>query len=179
MRQTFKGFLKAYCAELSGERTASLRRLVRLATGDAPRIAEPLFLLALEQEQLPYLLALSCGTRLEEEYARLETVVGRYGTALDFLESPDAPKRYKDVLAAYRASDDLLAADRRIASLMRTKTLEALKASGLSRYRLCRELNLNMGNVYAYLKGDSSKVSRVTARRIMEYAQAQVAPLRG
>ena len=40
-----------------------------------------------------------------------------------------------------------------------------------TRYGLCRDLNLNKGNVYAYLAGDDSKVSRETARRIMEYAE--------
>ena len=36
-------------------------------------------------------------------------------------------------------------------------------------YRLCRDLGFNEGNVYACLDaGDVTKVSRATARRIME-----------
>ena len=62
-------------------------------------------------------------------------------------------------------------ADRRINALMRKRTLGALEESGVTRYGLCRDLNLNKGNVYAYLAGDDSKVSRETARRIMEYAE--------
>ena len=62
-------------------------------------------------------------------------------------------------------------ADRRINALMRKRTLGALGESGVTRYGLCRDLNLNKGNVYAYLAGDDSKVSRETARRIMEYAE--------
>ena len=56
---------------------------------------------------------------------------------------------------------------------MRKKTLEALEESGETRYGLCRALHLNKGNVYAYLAGDDSKVSRKTARRIMEYAEGR------
>lgn len=63
------------------------------------------------------------------------------------------------------------AADRRVNALMRKKTLEALEESGVTRYGLCRALRLNKGNVYAYLAGDDSKVSRKTARRIMEYVE--------
>ena len=52
---------------------------------------------------------------------------------------------------------------------MRKKTLDALHANNVSIYRLCKDLGLNLG--YAYLsKGDATKVSRDTARTIMEYA---------
>ena len=55
---------------------------------------------------------------------------------------------------------------------MREKTLAALASSGRTVYSLCGELGLNRGNVYAYLNaGDVTKVSRATARRILEAAQ--------
>ena len=54
---------------------------------------------------------------------------------------------------------------------MRDKTNSALEESDLTVYRLCKDLRMNMGNVYAYLgKGDTSKVSRAAARAIMDYA---------
>ncbi|MCI8340259.1 MAG: MFS transporter [Eggerthellaceae bacterium] len=54
---------------------------------------------------------------------------------------------------------------------MRKATLDAMERRRLTAYRVCKTLGLNLGNVYAYLgKGDVSKVSRNTARRIMEYA---------
>ena len=49
MNLTFEGFLKGYCRELSGQQSLSFRKLVEWATTDAPRVAEPLFLLALAQ----------------------------------------------------------------------------------------------------------------------------------
>ncbi len=83
----------------------------------------------------------------------------------------ELPNRYANVWRAYRAVKEKPAADRRVNALMRKKTLEALEESGVTRYGLCRALRLNKGNVYAYLAGDDSKVSRKTARRIMEYAE--------
>ena len=83
----------------------------------------------------------------------------------------ELPNRYATVWRAYRAVKEKPAADRRVNALMRKKTLEALEESGVTRYGLCRALRLNKGNVYAYLAGDDSKVSRKTARRIMEYAE--------
>ena len=58
---------------------------------------------------------------------------------------------------------------------MRERTLEALRegpAEGVSAYAICRELGLNKGNFYTYLnKGDLTKVSRSTARAILQAAQ--------
>ena len=91
--------------------------------------------------------------------------------AESFAARDDIPQRYRNVYRAYRAKKDAPLADRRVSALMREKTLDALKISGMTNYRLCKDLGLNMGNVYAYLgKNDTTKVSRATARRIMEYA---------
>lgn len=172
MNRTFRGCLKAYCAELSGMRTTSLRRLCAAARERAPRVAEPLLLLAFEEGREDYLLKLAEGSRLGEEWEGAAESIRERGGVLPFLESGEAPKRYAAVLDAYRAPDDALAADRRINGLLRTRTLAALDAAGMTRYRLCKDLGLNAGNLYAYLAGDDAKVSRATARRIMEHASA-------
>lgn len=44
-------------------------------------------------------------------------------------------------------------------------------AEGNARYRMCKDLGLNPGNVYAYLAGDDAKVSKETARRMLVYAE--------
>ncbi|MGI6032758.1 MAG: hypothetical protein ACOX69_05015 [Coriobacteriales bacterium] len=174
MHRTFEGFLKAYCAELSGMRTTNLSRLCRAANADAPRVSEPLFLLALERGKVPYLLELARGTRMEPEYRKLAESAAGYGDASSFLEeTPDVPVRYRKVLEAWQAEGDSLAADRRMNSLMRPKILDSLERAGATRYRLCSELGLNRGNVYAYLAGDDSKVSHETAKRMLAWAQEQ------
>lgn len=170
MKQSFKGFLMRYCAELAGERTSSLRRLCALAGSDAPRVAEPLFLLALEQGQLGYLLKLADGTWMSETYRSLAGHAYRYRSAQRFLENEPVPVRYAAVLDAFHVRDDDRRSDRRIVGLLLSKTQSALQASGVTRYRACKDLGLNKGNFYAYLAGDTDKVSRETAQRIFDYA---------
>lgn len=174
MNLTFKGFLRGYLRELSGERTDSLHALCALSASEAPRLAEPLFLFALSQGKENYLARLSRGTWMEAEYGKLAALASGETDAEAFA-ADSAPERYRNVVRAYRARKDSALADRRVNSLMREKTISALQESKITYYRLCKDLDLNMGNVYAYLgKGDTSKVSRDTARRIMEYATQRI-----
>lgn len=171
MHLTFKGFLRNYCRELSGLETDNIRKLARSSATDAPRVAEPLFLFALEQHKLGYLLEVCTGTWMEEGFRALADTAASYPSAYAFAESSEAPERFRKVRDAYLSQRDATERDRRLNALMRKKTLAAMAEKGLTAYRLCKELDLNMGNVYAYLgKGDASKVSRETARLIMEHA---------
>lgn len=171
MNLTFEGFLKGYCRELSGQQSLSFRKLVKQATTVEPRVAEPLFLLALAQGKAEYVLGLSAGSWMEEGYRRVLSLYNQAGGLASLCVKDDLPNRYANVWRAYRGTKEKPAADRRVNALMRRRTLEALADSSLTRYGLCRDLRLNKGNVYAYLAGDDSKVSRETARRIMEYAE--------
>ena len=173
MRLTFKGFLHSYCQELAGVRTSSIKKLCAAATDAAPRTAEPLFLYAMEEGRLALLLKYSTGTWMHDDYRSLARLAGPYETdARRFAEECALPERYAAVLSAFRAHAGSVEADRRVIGLMRGKTIEALAASGTTAYRLCKDLGLNMGNVYAYLnKGDVTKVSRDTARRILAYSR--------
>ena len=175
MNLTFKGFLKSYCRELSGERTLSLRELVRMAAEDAPRLAEPVFLLATAEGKSDYLRGLAEGTWMEAEYGRAAEILEQSGKPVEeTLSQGMLPERYQSVWDAYRGKRCKPQNDRRVNGLMREKTLAALERAGMTCYRLCKELGLNKGNVYAYLhRGDDSKVSRDTARAIMAYAQKQ------
>ncbi len=110
---------------------------------------------------------------MEEEYSRILPHLDDPIGIVAFLQSEQAPERYRKVWNAYLAKRDAVVADRRVSGLMREKTLAAMKARNVTPYRLCEDLGLNKGNVYAYLnKGDLTKVSRATARKIMEYACA-------
>ena len=108
---------------------------------------------------------------MEEGYRGVLSLYAQTGSLASLCVEDKLPNRYANVWRAYRAVKEKPVADRRINALMRKRTLGALGESGVTRYGLCRDLNLNKGNVYAYLAGDDSKVSRETARRIMEYAE--------
>ncbi|MBQ9042811.1 MAG: hypothetical protein IJ111_08345 [Eggerthellaceae bacterium] len=170
MRRTLKGFLKEYCRELSGIDTSNLRRLSAAAEDNA-RLVEPLFALAAVQGKADYLARISEGRWFHDDYERLVGKLVGYDSVEALLSSDDAPARYASVLDAFRAQGDGLAADRRINGLMRPRILDALAKKGLTRYKLCKDLGLNPGNVYAYLSGDDAKVSKETARRMLSYAE--------
>lgn len=170
---TFKGFLRLYCRELTGLNTDDLRCLSRTVALDAPAAAEAVMAFAAVQGKARYLAKLSKGTWMEEEYSRILPHLDDPIGIVAFLQSEQAPERYRKVWNAYLAKRDAVVADRRVSGLMREKTLAAMKARNVTPYRLCEDLGLNKGNVYAYLnKGDLTKVSRATARKIMEYACA-------
>ena len=108
---------------------------------------------------------------MEEDYRGVLSLYDQAGGMASLCTEDKLPNRYANVWHAYRGVKEKSAADRRVNALMRKRTLEALEESGVTRYGICRALHLNKGNVYAYLAGDDSKVSRETARRIMEYAE--------
>mgnify|MGYP004630187251 FL=1 len=171
MNLTFEGFLKGYCRELSGQQSLSFRKLIDQARAAEPRVAEPLFLLALVQGKAGYVLKLSQGSWMEKDYQHVLSLFDRIGDLPALCTDEELPNRYANVWRSYRGIKEKATADRRVNALMRKRTLDALGESGMTRYGLCRDLHLNKGNVYAYLAGDDSKVSRETARRIMEYAE--------
>lgn len=173
MNLTFKGFLRQYCRELTGLKTDNLRKLAAVIATEAPHAAEALFLFAAEQDKANHLVDASSGTWAEALFRESARRLTESGSVKAFLSRDETPERFKKVRQAYEARTTQIQADRRVIALMRSRTLEALEEKGLSVYRLCADLKLNQGNIYAYLnKGDVSKVSRATARKIMDWAQA-------
>ncbi len=171
MNLTFLGFLRGYCRELTGLETDSLKKLCQAAAANQPAAAEAVMAFAAAKGKERYLLSLAKGTRLEEEYSSVVSSLSRFKKAENWIQSDHAPDRYRKIWLAYQAKKGAAETDRRVILLMRGKTLEAMKAAGLTTYRICKELDLNLGNAYAYLgKADPAKVSRSTARKIMDYA---------
>ena len=171
MNLTFKGFMRGCCRELTGLDTDNLKKLCHAVDSDAPAAAEAVMVFAALQNKAGYLLGLSRGTWMADQYQEFFDGLGLFGSVEEYLCSAKAPSRYRKVWDAFRAKKDAIQADRRVISLMRTKTLDAMDCHGLTAYAVCNNLNLNLGNIYAYLhKGDVSKVSRATARKVMQYA---------
>ncbi|MGN0078428.1 MAG: hypothetical protein ACI36V_06560 [Coriobacteriales bacterium] len=178
MNLTLKGFLRGYCRELTGLQTDSLRKLLAAVLSDAPAASEAVMAFAAAQGKGSYLARLAMGTRLEPEYRAFCQLCQASGGVEAALQSPEAPQRYRKVWDAFLAQRDAIQADRRVIALMREKTLTALEGSGRTVYGLCAELGLNRGNTYAYLNGgDITKVSRATARRILDAASRQQAAM--
>ncbi|MDR0499779.1 MAG: hypothetical protein LBG97_00825 [Coriobacteriales bacterium] len=172
-RLTFTGYLKRYCCELAGDDTQSMFKLCNLAATNSPRITEPLFLLVAMNGKVKNLLAAAKATRLEKEYTQISISFPTASHILRALEENDKqlPVRYHKVYRSYLSRANRIKTDRDVSLLMREKTLAAMREKKLSKYRIYTDLELNPGNINAFLKyGDATKVSRDTARAIMEYA---------
>ena len=168
MNLTFKGFLKKYCAELSGINTSNIRRLVNAANTNAPRVAEPLFVYAYVADKAKYLISVSENTWMHKDYIKLLKIINeKFPDIQDFLRSDIAPKRYAAVLDAYNLKDDVIKSNRRVLYKLRPKVKESLKKSGMSKYKVCKELDINPGNFYAYMNGDDSKISSEIAYAVI------------
>lgn len=179
MNLTFKGFLRNYCGELTGLDTDNLKKLLAAVNSTAPSAAEALFLFAAAQNKADYLIKTSSGSWMHEQYEKTLHDSKKFNSISDYLTSDTAPERYKKVWNAFCAKKYAAKTDRRVIALMREKTLTAMKAAGLTAYAVCKELNLNIGNVYAYLhSGDVTKVSRATARKIMQFALSSEVSIR-
>ena len=174
MKLTFRGWLLAYCQELTALKTTSVKKLASAVEGSAPHASAAVFLLAVEVGRVEELLNRASGSELLAEWKSVASMLPKSPAGAEaFARSSygDLPIRYRKVVDAYDAVSEGRVNDERAKELMAEKTLAALESAGKTRYRLCKDLKLNEGNVYAWLAGDPSKVSRATARRAWRYAE--------
>ena len=179
MRRTFKGWLLRYCQQLTGLKTTSVKKLVRLVERNAPHAAETVCLYALAVGRASDLVrhsaseSLWAGCRDVAEMLSAPAAKGEraFEEALRCAYG-NLPPRFRKVVDLYDSLDADAANDLRVKAQMAQRVLAALDRAGCTRYRLCRDLGLNEGNVYAWLAGDATKVSRATARKAWKYAES-------
>ena len=163
---TFKGFLTQYVRELSTQDTLSVYRLAKEAEHENPRLREPLTLYSLFCGHAHVLRRAAKGDWLDRE-------------VLDFMPEELMPmledehsklhENYKKVYRSYRSVASKQQTDDNTKRLLLERTRRRQAESGVSNYRLYRDLGLNPGNVNAYLKhGDVGKVSLDTARKLYQ-----------
>ena len=175
MRLTFRGWLLSYCQELTGLKTTSVKKLVSAVEESAPHASAAVFLLAVEARRVADLISRTSDPELLAEWGSVAAMLPENpmdAEAFARANYDDLPVRYRKVIDAYDAVAESHENDEHAKVLMAKRTVAALEKAGKTRYRLCRDLGLNEGNVYAWLAGDPSKVSRATARRAWRYAQS-------
>lgn len=175
MRRTFEGWLRRYCCELTGLQTTSVKKLCRAVASKTPHAAEVVFLYALDKGKGSDAVRLASEDDLQHTWSVLESASAGYeGRAEAFLRDnyEKLDKRVQGVLDAYDSIDARAANSLVVKQQMSSAVVQLLDSAGVTRYRLCKDLGLNEGNVYAWLAGDPTKVSRATARKIWEYAEA-------
>lgn len=170
---TFRGFLTQYVRQLAAEETNSLYKLAAEASSSNPRLREPLFLYAVYSQKEKVLLQ---ATKEPTLYAEYERMVSLYTadrmTELFEQASPLLPADYHKVWRSYQSRKNRGLADEHTKELMRQKVKRLQEKKGVTNYRIYTDLNLNPGNLNAWLKhGNGSKVSLKTARKTLRYVE--------
>lgn len=169
---TFRGYLTRYVRQLSKQNTLSITKLAEEATSDNPRLAEPLMLYALicgKQD------ALIKATASDLRY----TAILQNQSADSIMEhlrkhSPTLPDEFHKVWSSYQSVKNRYKADEHTKQLMRKKILRMQAAYGITNYRIYSALEINPGNLNAWLKHDlGKKVGLDTARAALHYVEAQ------
>jgi len=161
---TLKGFLRRYLKELSATSNLRLSHLVAdLLAGNA-RLAEPLFWYATMNGDDDRLQSLLRGSGWERDYFRFREA---------FRDHPHDPSvlgvRYAKLYKSYLSVRDRRESEKRLKELMRKRLLKAVQSGDITMYRLCRTLDLNEGNLFAFLKqGNLNAMSLEKARAMVE-----------
>lgn len=164
MSRSFEGFLLDYCRELTNLETSSLKKFFLAVTADSPRAGEPLLLLAFSQHRENFLMRAVEGTSWEAPYsAFLEDYKNSQLSLTDFLEALPEGNRFKKAYQAWVSESGQLDRDRAVLSNVARSLSYLIDEKGLTRAEACRLLNVDKGNFYAFLKGDSARFSRETA----------------
>ena len=170
---TFKGFLAQYVKQLSKNNTNSLYRLADEASCDNARLKEPLFLFALYSDKQAVLLQATKDQSLFAEYQKMVSLFSA-DQMTQLLENNASvlPNEYHKVWRSFQSQKNRGQSDDHTKELMRLKVKRLQERCGVSNYRIYTDLNLNPGNVNAWLKhGVADKVSLDTARRTLCYVE--------
>jgi hypothetical protein len=157
---------------LSG--TGGIYRLAAEAASSNPRLREPLFLYALFSGNEKQLLAATKSSDLWKDYSDLLLRFDLQGMEVALQnDTPSLPDGFSKVYRSYLYAKNKKQGENHTKSLMRNRILRLQREKNVSTYRLYTDLQINHGNMNAYIKhGDCSKVSLDTARRAVEYLMA-------
>lgn len=147
---TFLGFLRQYVKELSGESTLSIKRLASCC-GDFPKLREPLFLYAVFSGQLQTLHS----ALQAESNESLQKLCDDFGdiVTLDMLQQKSEllPERMYRVWTSYVSVRDCTATENHLKEIIRKEIISFLSSKKVSVYQVCKDLEMNQGNVSRWL----------------------------
>lgn len=159
---TFKGYLQQQLCELSDCDSKSLYKFARLAENNA-RLKDVLclYIRFYVDEKLRKCLCKKF-TYLSESFEML--------TNSSLENFNDNLSEYKTIYENYLNQKNIKSNEDKIKGIMQKRIVELKAEKGISNYRIYKALNLNPGNINAFLKyGDVSKVGLNTVRKILSF----------
>lgn len=159
---TFKGYLQQQLCELSGLNSKSLYKFSKLSENNA-RLRDVLCL------HLNYYVDEKLKNQLCRRFPYLSKGCGLLqGVSLEHID--DSISEYKTIYENYLNKKKEKENENKLKSLMQKRIVAIQAEKGITNYRIYKALNLNPGNVNAFLKkGDTSKVSLDKVRQMLEY----------
>lgn len=164
---TFKGYLLSQLQELSGFNSTSLYAFSQLACNNA-RLKDvlSLYLVMYIEENLRSKLL----KRFDYLNIACEKLNGLDEYNVETYLQNDSLSEYRTVYNNYLYQRNHKEQEDRLKMMMYRRISEVKQAKCVTNYRIYKELNLNPGNVNAFLKNeDISKVSLDTARKILTF----------
>ena len=161
MRQlTFKTYLKFYLRDVSGHDSLNMRTLVS-ETRNNRRILDSLLLYSVFEEKTDLFNKITAF-----RYAHVLESLNKD----NFLDKDFKDFEFEKIWSSYLSRAHTKEFDNRIKEKARFKILRLLEENEVSKYRLCKDLHLNPGNINDYLKnGSCEKVSVEVLKSINNY----------
>jgi tRNA nucleotidyltransferase/poly(A) polymerase len=166
---TFVGFLKRYLKGLSFNNSTNLAKLSKELL-DNPRLREPLFLYVVFMDKQKMIIQELIN---DHEYIDFIQNYDKKNLIELLNESKKGLKEeYLKVWRSYLSEKNKPVSDYHTKELILKNILKIKKAKEISNYRIYTELDLNHGNINAWLKnGECNKVSLEIARKILRFTQ--------
>lgn len=164
---TFKGYLLSQLKELSGVNGTSIYTFSQLARNNA-RLKDvlSLYLVMYTEENLRSKLL----KKFDYLNSSCEKLKGLDDDNVGTYLQNDSLSEYRTVYNNFLYQRNRKEQEDRLKRMMYRKIAEVKQAKCVTNYRIYKELNLNPGNVNAFLKNeDTSKVSVDTARKILSF----------
>ena len=159
---TFKGYLQQQLCELSSCNSKSLYKFARLAERNA-RLKSVLCLYLVNF--VPDNLKKQLCKRFSYVAIECERLSG-----VPLEQLCGSLSEYATIYENYLNRKNTKANEDKIKALMQKRIVELQEEKGITNYRIYKSLNLNPGNVNAFLKnGDVSKMGLNTVRKILEF----------
>lgn len=158
---SFKGYLEQQLCELSDYNGKSLYKFAKIAERNA-RLKDVLCL------YLHFYVSEKLTSQLTKKFVYLSDCKSL--TAQTSEQLAQTQSGYKTIYENYLNRKNSKQNNDKLKALMQKRIVELKKEKGITNYRIYKTLSLNSGNVNTFLKkGDVSKVSLDTARRILAY----------
>ncbi len=168
---TLNGFLKKYLVDLSGKKSENLSNLAYEADHNNPRLKEPLVLYAYFCKEPTTVKRQFANSSLYEEFCLFLKKFPKKEDAINYLSQTSQIDNYRKVYKSFISKRDRHKQEDALKKALQEEVLSVLNNKKISAYKLLKEecLNLNKGNFYAFLRGNTSCITVSSAYNVVKY----------